>query len=221
MSRYHSQPSSLPQALSRTLLSAILLSTISACSPRQKVNNFYKTSSGEELLIHRVNSVEENLRLIALWYAGSAFKETVIRQNNPQLGSTLKVGDFVAIPRDVLLQSEPLPAAFIESQKAEVVKAKSSAKTAASSRSRKATPVKSSKKSPAVPAKSQPKAPEVKDAAGSAQPASGTQQPVEKEASGPSTTQNLETAPATESKAEKKESETLEDQLLKNLLTDK
>lgn len=216
MSRYHSHPSSLYRAF----LFAIFLATISACSLQRKVNNFYKSPSGEELLIHRVSSVEENLRLIALWYTGSASKETEIRRSNPQLKSSLKVGDFIAIPRDVLLQTEPLTSAFIESQKAELVKPKTTSKTAAASRSRKAVPAKNSKASPAVKAPPQQKASEVKESAGNVQQASGTQQPIENTPSEPPPSQNAEPAPTAGTKTEKKESETLEDQLLKNLLTD-
>jgi hypothetical protein len=220
MGRYCSHTLFLPQTLSRVLLATMLLSMLSACSPKQKFSSFYKSSSGEELLIHRVNSLEESLRLISLWYTGSVFKETAIRQKNPQLGPTLKVGDFVAIPREILLQSEPLPLAFIESQRAELAKPKKTSKTTASSSSRKVIPAKRSRASSTSQTAPQQKAPQVKHSAGSVQQTADSQQPAKNVAS-PSqpATENTETAPSAVSKAEKKESETLEDQLLKNLLT--
>jgi hypothetical protein len=183
-----------------TSLNLLIGSTLlSGCSFNKSSNipNIYVSEKGEKLFIHRVQYREENFKNISLWYTGSVFNEKSIRSLNPQFSRYIKKGDFVAIPSDLLLQTEQLPEDFLTGQKS----------------NKSTTPVTQAKKTP-----------------------SQIQQKKEKiTATKPKiavTEQSPKTAQSTQNRDNKKElapqdttiplpsNETLEDELLKNLLSE-
>ncbi len=72
-----------------------------ASVPKPRVENYF---------LHSVKYPGETLAIIAEWYTGNSNNWKILANENPNLNPNLiKIGEFIKIPRDMVIKFDPLP----------------------------------------------------------------------------------------------------------------
>jgi hypothetical protein len=67
-------------------------------------------------LEHTVRYQGETLSLIAKWYTGEAKNWPILADRNPGVSpNNLRIGELILIPRDMVVNTEPMPRSYIPS----------------------------------------------------------------------------------------------------------
>lgn len=75
-------------------------------------------------LEHTVRYQGETLSLIAKWYTGEARNWPILADRNPDVSpNNLRIGELILIPRDMVVNSEPMPRSYIPSSPSKSKKA--------------------------------------------------------------------------------------------------
>jgi hypothetical protein len=74
------------------------------------------TTKAPQYFEHTVRYSGETLSLIAKWYTGEAKNWPILADRNPDVSpNNLRIGALILIPRDMVVNTEPMPRSYISS----------------------------------------------------------------------------------------------------------